>query len=178
MESIIKRIDRISEGVGKTFAWLVVAITLAMSFEVASRYWFNRPTTWAFDFSYMSYGMYFMLGSAYTLSRNAHVRGDIFYRRFSPRVQAIIDLTLYILVFFPAMIALGIVGFKFFMESYRIGESSPLSPYHTPVWPLKAAIPVGAFLLVLQGIAQSLRCIITIRTGQWPADMAEAEVLE
>ena len=178
MEKVVAFIDRVSEIVGKTFAWLVVGITLAMSFEIISRRLAGRPTTWAFDFSYMSYGMYFMLGSAYTLSRNAHVRGDIFYRNFSPRTQATIDLILYLLVFFPAMIALTWVGWKFFMDSYRVHETSPLSPYATPVWPLKAAIPAGAALLTLQGVAQVLRCVTAIRTGQWPADMAEAEVLE
>lgn len=178
MEKIVAIIDRISETVGKTFAWLVVGITLAMSFEIISRRLAGRPTTWAFDFSYMSYGMYFMLGSAYTLSRNAHVRGDIFYRNFSPRTQATIDLVLYLVVFFPAMIALTWVGWKFFMESYLVHETSPLSPYATPVWPLKAAIPAGGILLTVQGIAQVLRCVIAIRDGRWPAGMAEAEVIE
>ncbi len=178
MERVTRFIDGISETVGKTFAWLILGITLAMSYEIISRRLAGRPTTWAFDFSYMGYGMYFMLGSAYTLSRNAHVRGDIFYRNFSPRTQATIDLILYLVVFFPAMIALAIVGLKFFLESYHLHETSPLSPYATPVWPLKAAIPAGAFFLALQGVAQVLRCIIAIRDGQWPADMAEAEVLE
>ncbi len=178
MEAIINRIDRINEVVGKTFAWLVVAMTLAMTFEVFSRYFFGRPTTWAFDASYMMYGIYFFLGSAYTLSRNAHVRGDIFYRNFPERTQAIIDLTLYLIVFFPAMIALIFIGWDFFRDSFAIRETSPLSPYDTPVYPLKAAIPVGAFFLLLQGVAQVLRCFIAIRSGRWPAGTAEAEVIE
>jgi len=165
---VIKRIDRISEFVGKTFAWLAVVLTFSMSFEVFSRYLFGRPTTWAFDVSYMSYGVYFMMGSAYTLSKNAHVRGDIFYRNFRPRVQAMIDLALYIIVFFPAMIALVVVGWDFFRDSYLVRETSPLSPYDTPVYPLKFAIPAGALLLLVQGVAQVLRCVITLRTGAWP----------
>lgn len=178
MERIIARIDRLNEVLGKGFAWLVVAMTLAMSTEVFSRYVFGRPTTWAFDASYMMYGSYFWLGSAYTLSRNAHVRGDIFYRNFSQRTQAIIDLTLYIIIFFPAMIALIIIGTDFFLDSYRVRETSPLSPYDTPVYPLKAAIPVGAFFLLIQGIAQVLRCIIAIRTGRWPAGTPGIEEAE
>jgi TRAP-type mannitol/chloroaromatic compound transport system permease small subunit len=118
------------------------------------------------------------MGAAYTLSRNAHVRGDIFYRNFSERTQAIIDLTLYLVVFFPAMIALIFIGWDFFRDSYAIRETSPLSPYDTPIYLLKAAIPAGAFLLLLQGIAQVLRSIIAIRTGRWPAGTAEAEVIE
>ncbi|MBI3975911.1 MAG: TRAP transporter small permease subunit [Armatimonadetes bacterium] len=179
MEGLIRRIDRISEIVGKAFAWLVVAMTFAMSFEVFSRYFFGRPTTWAFDVSYMMYGSYFIMGSAYTLSRNAHVRGDIFYRNFSERTQAIIDLTLYLIVFFPAMLALIFIGTDFFLDSYRIRETSPLSPYDTPVYPLKAAIPAGALLLLVQGVAQVLRCLFAIRTGRWPTGTPEAaEVAE
>ncbi|MDR7521286.1 MAG: TRAP transporter small permease subunit [Armatimonadota bacterium] len=182
MRRVIRGIDRISETVGKAFAWLAVAMTLAMSFEVVSRYVFDRPTTWAFDASYMMYGAYFMMGSAYTLSRNAHVRGDIFYRNFTPRTQALIDLVLFIVVFFPAMTAFVVIGWDFFLHSFRIRETSPLSPYATPVWPLKGAIPAGAGLLLLQGVAQVLRCVIAIRTGQWPDHeehgLEEAEALE
>ncbi len=178
METVIKRIDRINELVGKTFAWFIVAMTLAVTFEVLSRRFLGRPTTWAFDVTYMMYGSYFFMGAAYTLSRNAHVRGDIFYRNFSERTQAIIDLTLYLVVFFPAMIALIFIGWDFFRDSFIIRETSPLSPYDTPVYLLKAAIPAGAFLLLLQGIAQSLRCVIAIRTGRWPTGTAEAEVIE
>src|SRR2546427_8314520 len=152
MEKVVTFIDRVSETVGKTFAWLVLGITLAMSYEIISRRLAGRPTTWAFDFSYMSYGMYFMLGSAYTLSRNAHVRGDIFYRNFSPRTQATIDLVLYLVVFFPAMIALTWVGWQFFFASYRLHETSPLSPDATPEWPLSAAVPAGAALATFQRV--------------------------
>lgn len=177
-DRIIATIDRISELVGKTFAWLILILTFALGYEVFSRYLFNRPTTWAFDVSYMSYGAYFMMGSAYTLSRNAHVRGDIFYRRFPDRTQATIDLTLYLIVFFPAMLAMIAVGLDYFWESFQIRETSPLSPYDTPIYLLKAVIPIAALLLFLQGVAQSLRCVHAIRTGSWPAGYREPEVLE
>lgn len=167
-DRIIAAIDRISEVVGKAFSWLILPLSFALGYEVASRYLFNRPTTWAFDASYMMYGAYFMLASAYTLSKNAHVRGDIFYRNFSPRTQAIVDLTLYLLVFFPAMIALIVAGWRYFAVSFVIRETSPLSPYATPVYPLKAVIPLGAALLLLQGIAQVLRCVHAVRHGRWP----------
>lgn len=176
MDRFIKVADRISEVTGKTFAWFIVLLTFALAYEVFSRYLFNKPTTWAFDASIIMYGAYFMMGSAFTLSKNSHVRGDIFYRRFSHRVQAIIDLTLYLLVFFPPMIALMIIGFDYFLTSFNIRETSPLSPYPTPIYPLKAVIPIAAFLLTLQGIAQVLRCVQAIRTGRW-ADYEEPEVL-
>lgn len=177
-ERVIRVIDRINELIGKTIAWLILFLTFALAFEVFSRYLFKAPTTWAFDLSYMTYGAYFMLGSAYTLSRNAHVRGDIFYRRFSDRTQAIIDLTLYLIVFFPAMIALLMVGWNYAAASFAIRETSPLSPYATPIYPLKAVIPASAFLLILQGVAQVLRCIHAVRTGSWPPGYREPEVAE
>lgn len=178
MERAIRRINAINEFVGKAAGWLILVLTFSMAYEVFSRYLFNTPTTWAFDLSLMLYGAYFMLGSAYTLARNAHVRGDIFYRNFPPRTQAIIDLSLYILVFFPAMIALIFVGWNYFLASFTIRESSAFSPYARPIYPLKAAIPVAAFFLLLQGVAQVFRSIIAIRTGQWPEGTAEPEVVE
>ena len=168
MPRIIRGITAISEFVGKAAAWIILPLAFSIGYEVFSRYFFDAPTTWAVDTSLIMYGAYFMLASAYTLSRNAHVRGDIFYRNFPVRTQATIDLLLYVLVFFPAMIALTWVGFDFFWDSFLIRETSAFSPYRRPIYPLKAAIPLAAFLLLLQGIAQALRCVIALRTGQWP----------
>jgi len=165
---LIRGISAISEFAGKAAAWLILPLAFSIGYEVLARYLFSAPTTWAFDTSLMMYGAYFMLASAYTLSRNSHVRGDIFYRKWSDRTQAIIDLTLYILVFFPAMLALVWVGFDFFWNSFLIRETSAFSPYRRPIYPLKAVIPVAAFLLLIQGVAQVLRCVIAIRTGTWP----------
>ena len=167
MIRIIRGISAISEFAGKAAAWLILPLAFSIGYEVFARYVFSAPTTWAFDTSLMMYGAYFMLASAYTLSRNSHVRGDIFYRKWSDRTQAIIDLTLYILVFFPAMLALVWVGFDFFRDSFLIRETSAFSPYRRPIYPLKAVIPVAAFLLLIQGVAQMLRCITAIRTGRW-----------
>ena len=168
MTRLIRGISAISEFAGKAAAWLILPLAFSIGYEVLARYLFSAPTTWAFDTSLMMYGAYFMLASAYTLSRNSHVRGDIFYRKWSDRTQAIIDLTLYILVFFPAMLALVWVGFDFFWNSFLIRETSAFSPYRRPIYPLKAVIPVAAFLLLIQGVAQVLRCVIAIRTGTWP----------
>ena len=167
MIRIIRGISAVSEFFGKAAAWLIIPLAFSIGYEVFARYIFSAPTTWAFDTSLMMYGAYFMLASAYTLSRNSHVRGDIFYRKWSDRTQAIIDLTLYILVFFPAMLALVWVGFDFFRDSFLIRETSAFSPYRRPIYPLKAVIPVAAFLLLIQGVAQMLRCITAIRTGRW-----------
>ena len=94
-------IDSVSTSVGKCFGWLILVLTVAMTYEVFVRYALNAPTVWAYDFSYICYGALFLMSGAYTLARNAHVRGDFLYRTWSPRVQGISDLILYVLFFLP-----------------------------------------------------------------------------
>ncbi len=177
MEAWIDRISRLSNLVGVVAAWMILPLTFAMVYEVFARYFFSAPTTWAFDTTVMLYGAYFMLGAAYTLARDAHVRGDVLYRRFSPRTQALIDLTLYLVVFFPAMYALASAGWSYFWQSFLVRETSPFSPYGRPIYPLKFVIPFSAVLLALQGLAQVLRCVVAIRTNRWPGDHGEYEVV-
>jgi hypothetical protein len=105
MLQLIHTIDQLSAWVGKAFAWLILVLTLGVSYEVVARYVFRAPTTWAFDFSYINYGALFLMAGAYALSRNGHVRADVLYRLWPARVQAGLDLVLYLLFFFPAVIA-------------------------------------------------------------------------
>lgn len=177
MDTWIRRLTVLSEVVGRLAAWMILPLTFAMVYEVFARYFFSAPTTWAFDTTVMLYGAYFMLGAAYTLSRDAHVRGDVFYRHFSPRTQALIDLVLYLLVFFPAMYALTRAGWSYFWQSFLVRETSPFSPYGRPIYPLKFVIPVTAVLLSVQGLAQVLRCVVAIRTNRWPGEPLEHEVV-
>ena len=94
-------INSLSTWVGKAFAWLILVLTLGISYEVFVRYVLRAPTTWAFDFSYINYGAMFLMAGAYALSRNGHVRADVVYRLWKPRTQAMMDLLLYFLFFFP-----------------------------------------------------------------------------
>src|SRR5262245_59933414 len=98
-------VDALSAAFGKTLGWCIVILTFTTSYEVFARYMFGAPTDWAFDTSYILYGTLFMLGGAYALSRNSHVRGDFIYRAWSPRTQASMDFALFILFFFPGMLA-------------------------------------------------------------------------
>ena len=102
MQKLLLTIDKISTFVGKTFSWLIVTLTALITWEVFSRYALSAPHAWAFDAMIMMYGALFMMAGAYTLSKNGHVRGDVLYGFFPPRLQAGIDLTLYIAFFFPA----------------------------------------------------------------------------
>ena len=178
MRKFLFFIDELSTWVGKAFAWLILVLTLAVSYEVFVRYVLRAPTTWAFDISYITYGAMFLMAGAYTLSRNGHVRADVMYRFWKPRTQASMDLVLYVLFFLPAVIAFMYSGYKFAEMSVRWKEVSIFSPAGIPVFPLKALIPITGVLLFIQGIAEIIRCVLCIRTGQWPARLHDVEETE
>lgn len=171
-------IDQLSKTVGHAFAWCIVILTLGTSYEVFVRYVMNNPTSWAFDFSYLMYGGLFFMAGAYTLSRNGHVRGDFIYRMWRPRTQGIVELSLYVLFFFPGVLALVIAGWQYGFDALRIREVSVNSPVGIPVWQLKLLIPFGAGLLALQGLAEVLRCVLCIRDNRWPQRLHDVEELE
>jgi TRAP-type mannitol/chloroaromatic compound transport system permease small subunit len=171
-------IDSLSTWVGKAFAWLILVLTLGVSYEVFVRYVIRRPTTWAFDMSYITYGALFLMAGAYALSRNAHVRGDVLYRFWRPRTQAAMDLALYVVFFLPAVGAWIYSGWGYARMSIQFREVSIFSPAGVPVFPLKALIPVTGILLLLQGVAEIIRCILCIRLGQWPQRLHDVEEIE
>ncbi|HEX5091100.1 MAG TPA: TRAP transporter small permease subunit [Burkholderiales bacterium] len=171
-------IDQLSKTVGHAFAWCILMLTFGTSYEVFMRYVLNNPTSWAFDFSYLMYGGLFFMAGAYTLSRSGHVRGDFIYRMWRPRIQAIIELTLYILFFFPGVLALVYAGWSYGLEAEKIREVSVNSPVGIPIWQMKLMIPFGAGLLAIQGVAEVLRCVLCMRDGRWPARLHDVEELE
>lgn len=172
--------DRLSGWFGKSFAWLVVLMTIGMSYEVVVRYLFNSPTPWAYELSFIMYGSLFMVAGAYTLSRGGHVRGDFVYRLWPVRVQGAVDLVLYLIFFFPGITALILAGWKYAARSVGYGEVSVSSPAGIPIYQFKAVIVLAGILLFVQGLAQVCRCIIAIRDGVWleaEPDVEETEVL-
>ena len=178
IQSMLHGIDQLSKSVGHAFAWCIVILTLGTAYEVFVRYVLDNPTSWAFDMSYILYGGLFLMSGAYALSRGAHVRGDIFYRLMPKRVQASVELVLYVFFFYPGVIALMYSGWSYGMDSMRIGEVSVNSPIGVPIWQLKLVIPAAGALLALQGLAEMLRCIICIRTGEWPERLHDVEEME
>jgi TRAP-type mannitol/chloroaromatic compound transport system permease small subunit len=175
---VIYGIDQLSKTIGHAFAWCIVILTLGTCYEVVVRYVFDNPTSWAFDMSYIMYGAVFYMAGAYTLSRGGHVRADMFYRLLSPKRQAAIELVLYVLFFFPGILALVVAGGAYGFESMRLREVSVNSPAGVPIWPLKMMIQFGAALIALQGFAEVLRCVVCLRTGEWPARLHDVEELE
>ena len=163
----IERLESISSWSGKLCAWLIVPMTGALVYEVFSRYGFDAPTMWAYDMTFMFYGSHFMLGAAFTLAKGAHIRTDFFYRLWSERVQATVDLTIYLIFFFPAFVFFFWVSAEFAAKSWEQSELITTSPWLPIVYPFKTIIPVTAALLMIQGVSESLKCVETIKQGRW-----------
>jgi TRAP-type mannitol/chloroaromatic compound transport system permease small subunit len=178
MQRLIFAIDQLNKTVGHAFAWCIVILAFGTCYEVFVRYALGDPTSWAFDMSYLMYGAVFFMAGAYTLSRGGHVRADMFYRLWSDRTQATVELVLYVFFFFPGILALVVAGWGYGTESLRLREVSVNSPAGVPIWPLKMMIPVGAGLMVLQGFAELMRCVQCLRDGKWTARMHDVEELE
>jgi TRAP-type mannitol/chloroaromatic compound transport system permease small subunit len=178
---LIRTVDLVSYWSGKVSAWLIVALTLVVSIEVFKRYILNRPTAWIFDFNSMLYGTLFMMCGAYTLAAAGHVRADFVYTYLKPRGQAALDLALYFLFFIPGILGLIYAGYDYAALSWRIGEHSTVTAVGPPVYHFKTVIPVAGALVMLQGLAEILRCIVCLRTGAWPPrleDVEEIDVIE
>ena len=178
MQKLLLAIDRLSTFVGHAFSWLIVVLTLVITWEVFSRYALDAPHAWAFDVMAMLYGTLFMMAGAYTLSVNGHVRGDVLYGFFSPRVQATLDLTLYIVFFIPGVVALVWAGYYYAADSWRINEHSNVTADGPPVYPFKMVIPLAGSILLAQGIVEIVRCVICIRQGEWPSRQRDVEEVD
>jgi TRAP-type mannitol/chloroaromatic compound transport system permease small subunit len=178
MVGFIRLADKLSLWVGHCFSWCIMILILSISYEVLVRYALRAPTAWAFDISYIMYGALFMMCGAYTLSVDGHVRADMLFRRLSPPRQAWLELVLYILFFFPGMLALIYFGTIFAAQAWSQLEVSVYSPASIPIYPLKSLIPVAGVFLLIQGVAEVMRCIICIRDGAWPRRLHDVEEIE
>ena len=180
VERFLHTIDGISTWVGKAAAWLIIALMAAVCIEVFKRCLLNAPTAWIFDLDNMLYGSLFMLCGAYTLAQNAHVRGDFLYSSMRPRTQATLDLVLYIVFFLPGIAALIYAGTDYAADSWRINEHSNVTADGPPVYHFKSVIPIAGALVMLQGVAEIVRCIVCLKSGAWPSrlkDVAEIDVV-
>jgi TRAP-type mannitol/chloroaromatic compound transport system permease small subunit len=177
-QHLLHAIDDVSYWSGKTFSWLIVAATFVISVEVFKRYILNAPTAWIFDLNNMLYGTLFMMTGAYTLALSAHVRADFVYGRLSPRAQAALDLALYFLFFIPGILALIYAGYGYAAESWRIGEHSTVTAEGPPIYHFKSVIPIAGALVMLQGLAEIVRCIECLRSGAWPARLEDVEEID
>ena len=178
MQKTLFLIDRINTWIGQFFAWAVLLLTLFVSYEVFSRYAFGQPHAWSFDVMNMLYGALFMMAGAYTLSKNGHVRGDVLYGFFPPRLQASLDLALYFIFFIPGVVAMAWAGYYYASESWIINEHSTITADGPPIYPFKALIPFAGLCLLLQGFAEITRCIICLKHGDWPQREEDVEEVD
>ena len=180
VQRVLHIADEVSTFFGKAAAWLIVGLMLLVCAEVVKRYLLNMPTAWIFDASNIFYGTLFMLAGAYTLAQNAHVRGDFLYSSMRPRTQASLDLILYIVFFLPGIAALVYAGTDYAALSWRINEHSTTTADGPPIYHFKTIIPIAGALVLMQGAAEILRCLVCLRTGVWPSrlkDVAEMDVV-
>jgi TRAP-type mannitol/chloroaromatic compound transport system permease small subunit len=178
MQDLLLKIDKVSTWVGQAFSWLILSLTLLISWEVFSRYVVNHPHPWAFDVMIMMYGTLFMMAGAYTLAKQGHVRGDVLYGFFPPRLQAGLDLSLYFLFFIPGIVAFVWAGYTYAAESWAINEHSNITSEGPPVYPFKTVIPVAGALILMQGIVEIIRCIICLKQGEWPSRVEDVEEVD
>ena len=175
---LLRITDQISYWTGKAFAWLILGLTLVVSVEVFKRYILNAPTAWIFDLNNMIYGTLFMMCGAYTLALAGHVRADFVYIYLKPRIQASLDLALYFLFFIPGILGLIYAGYGYAADSWRIAEHSNVTAEGPPIYYFKTVIPIAGALVMFQGLGEIIRCILCIRTGAWPARLADVEEID
>lgn len=162
---IVRAVDRVTTVTGTAVAWLNIPLVVVVVWEVAARYLFDAPTTWSFDVTYMLYATLFMLGAAYALQRGAHIRTDFFFERWSTRTKGTIDAVAYLLFFFPALLLFLGVSAGEAWYAYSIGEVSEQTPWRPVLWPFKAIVPLASVLLLVQGVAETIKSLYAARTG-------------
>lgn len=178
VKGFLRLADNVSTWAGKVSAWLIVLLMLVVSVEVFKRYMLNSPTAWIFDLNSMLYGTLFMMCGAYTLAQDGHVRGDFLYSNMRPRTQAGLDLALYFLFFIPGILALVYAGTYYAGDSWRINEHSNVTADGPPVYYFKSVIPIAGALVLFQGLAEIVRCVICLRTGEWPERLRDVEEID
>ena len=175
--SIARKIDHFTDIAGNIVAWMIVPMILSLAYEVVARYAFGAPTIWAYDMTFMLYGAFFMLGSSYTLKIKGHIRTDMFYDNWPPRQQALVDLTCYILLFYPFALIFTIVGWEYFYKAFASDERFVSSPWMAITWPFKLTLPLTGFLLCIQGASEVCKCIVAIRSNHWPINTKKQEAI-
>lgn len=168
MAFLIRWIDTASLWVGRGVCLLTVPLFSIMVYEVFMRYVFTAPTIWVYDLSRMMYGALFILGAGYALSKGVHIRADFIYRNFPVKTQGLVDACLYIFFYFPGMLVFLWTSMDFAGVSWVRGEKGMDTAWMPYVAPIKSALPIGVFFLLVQGISELLKSIYAATRGRWP----------
>jgi len=178
LRAYINFADQFVVWIGRAFAWGIFILTAAVMYEVITRYFFNAPTLWAFDFTIQMYGAVFMMGGASAMSTKTHVKADMYYNKLSEKGQAILDLVLFICFYAPGVFALTYAGYFYAKKAWIVHETSWNSPAQIQIYFSKSLIPIAGLLLLIIGISEIFRCIICIKTGKWPERIDDVEETE
>ena len=168
MASTITSIDKWSRWIGNVVCWISIPLMFAMVYEVLARKLFLAPTMWAYDMSRFFYGALFMLGAGYALSKGVHIRADFLYRNFKVKTQGLIDFWLYLLFYFPGLIAFFYMTSIFVIESIQRGEKGMDTAWMPYMWPIKSCLWFGILFLLIQGISEILKSYYAAKNGKWP----------
>ena len=168
MAATISHIDAFSLWIGRVVCWMLVPLCVAMVYEVIARKYFLAPTMWAYDISRMFYGALFMLGAGYALSRGVHIRADFLYRNWPARAQGMVDTALYLIFYFPGLLVFMWTSVDYAWIAIERGERGMDTARMPYMGPIKSVLPVGAFLLLIQGVSETLKSIYAARNGRWP----------
>ena len=161
----VRVIDKFTDTTGIWIAWLNLPLVLAVAYEVIARYFFHAPTIWSFDVTYMLYGTIFMLGAAFALHKGAHIRTDFFYDRWSTQTKGMVDSISYVVFFFPSLILFLIASGGEAWYAFTIHETSEQTPWRPILWPFKMVVPLACFLLLVQGVSETIKSLWAARTG-------------
>ena len=168
MASTIINIDKWSKWIGNVVCWITMPLMLAMTYEVLARKLFLAPTMWAYDMSRFFYGALFMLGAGYALSKGVHIRADFLYRNLKVKTQGLIDFWLYLLFYFPGLLAFFYMTTIFVIESIQRGEKGMDTAWMPYMWPIKACLWFGILFLLVQGISELFKSYYAAKKGKWP----------
>jgi len=164
MKSFLALIDTFNAKVGQVIAFILIPTVFCILYEIIARYVFTKPTLWASELTIFFCAILYILGAAWTLQVERHVKIDLLYTRLSLRGQRILDLITFPFFTFYLVMMLW-VGFKFAMESIGIRESSG-TPWDPPIYPIKSIFVVGCTMLLLQGAAKFIRDIYFVKNGK------------
>jgi len=174
--AVIYSIDKFTDWTSYLFILLIIPLIFANVIEVFARYVLRDPTIWALDITTMSYAALFMLGSAVALLKGAHVRTDLLWEGFSDRTKGMIDSLAFLLFFLPTMAVLFYISIDDFLYSVSINERGSSGAWTPVLWPLRAVIPIAAFMLFLQGISELMKSLWAWRTGEFLTRHEKIEV--
>ncbi len=163
LEVVILLIDGVNEWIGRAVSWLTTFLVLLVSYDVFARYLLKRSSVAIQELEWHIFAVIFLLGSAYALRHDRHVRVDVLYSRLSYKGRAIIDLIGSIFLLIPFSILVVLSSKDFVINSFLIGEASPDLGGLPARYLLKATIPLGFLLLLLQGIALAINSILTLK---------------